>query len=212
MPNWCENTLSIYGPKDEIDKVRAYTKTKRFFNSFFPRPKAIKNLHRKPEETDEQREARKAKIAKKYGVCDRYFRSINNRWTKRDVTNKDIDIIDDEETLLTMWFDTARSPPEWAIAKLAELHDKLTITLKYSEPGMCFSWIIDRALWVRTGVSEYDDTFFGNGKQCNTCNWTYDPDCEDDWSEDEPDRCAYCDKPVASSSPITDFADKIEQE
>jgi len=188
MPNRCNNTVSIQWPPAELDKIKAYTKKKRFFKSFYPRPKALdKEL---PKDND-LRSKEMDRLKKRYWAMDRYDWNNTNRWTKRDVAKIDlwVDISDNE---IMLYFDTAWWPPLGAIAKLAELHDKLTISMQYSEWGMWFSWDIQRTNGEETHHEERDDSFFWEGIPCSICWYIYDWDRDEDRSDYEKKICRDC--------------------
>lgn len=195
MPNRCNNTVSITWPADELDKIKKLLKKKWFFNSFYPMPKALKwsdsPSQKKDNETDEQFKTRINKLSEKYWATNRYDWHCIHRWTKWDVASKKIyKQINDKEIYLQ--FDTARSPPEFAFTKLAELYPKIKIFLEYSEPWMAFSGSIERYDWEPQGYSHWDDPFFWHGKACSKCRCMCDWDNPDDWANEAKTICNRC--------------------
>lgn len=194
MPNRCENEIRISWCSGEIAKIKSYLKKRFFFSSFYPMPKALesKSTAHRDDETDVQYGLRMAKLKKKYLTSDRYDRRVNNRWTKRDVYTKDINIIHSWNDEIQMYMDTAWWPPIEAIAKLAKKHDKLRIYMEYSEWGMWFSWQIERKDWEQMYHEEYSDPYRGNTKQCTECKCWYDDSNDDDRWDEEHTMCRRC--------------------
>jgi hypothetical protein len=127
MPNWCDNTVTLAGDKEVIDKVLEFTKAKGeveapqklsvlSLNSIFPMPEEMK-------EGDGW-----------------YTWSINNWGTKWDV---DAYIAHDYEyegnRYVVISFGSAWAPPSFAIQHLAKAFPEIAIHHSYDEGGMDFS-------------------------------------------------------------------------
>lgn len=144
MPNWVFNHLTIDGSKEDIAKVKAQVgavvKTKykgvdevdeevdrepifSFMNILPPPEDKLAEYHAVRGYAD----------GKKSGDTEYNWYNFNVReWgTKWDA--RDVELIDDDETFLHYKFDTAWSPPNEVIAKLAEQNPNLNLSLEYRE-------------------------------------------------------------------------------
>lgn len=146
---------------------------------------------KKDNESEEQFRIRIDRLIEKYWATNRYDWQVINRGTKRDVASKDIyKQINDREIYLQ--FDTARSPPEHAFTKLAELYPKLKIFMEYFELWMCFSWVIDWKDWEYVWQSNRDDPYFWQGKECVKCHSISDWNNPDDRQDEARTICNWC--------------------
>ena len=132
MPNWCGNTLTLRH-EDPAMIVRAKEAFSRgeFLNEFIPVPAGLKDT------TSPNRDEASAKSLKeKYGYSDWYDYCVSEWGTKWDVgDDQGINEVKDHE--LTVYFDSAWSPPVAAYQKLEELG--FEVDAMYYEPGMCFA-------------------------------------------------------------------------
>jgi len=113
MPNWCNCSTTINGPKPVIDEIKAVLASEDagLLQWMCPRPGA---------EDD-----------------DWYNWNVNNWGTKWDVAS--VFIGDDtEEDSIQFSFDTAWAPPVAAFRSWAERDGRVTYRLTYMEPGMGF--------------------------------------------------------------------------
>lgn len=116
MPNWCENQLYVSGPKHKVDEfisrvvVEANGEQRVSFDAHVPMP---------PEEQGN------------------YFWRIANWGTKWSGVLHGVDCYDREdgtcEALIV--FDTAWSPPDAWLARVAQLEPELSFDLSYLEMG-----------------------------------------------------------------------------
>lgn len=124
MPNWCQNNVSITGPKDKITALwetaqtafvyEADGETKRDFgllNAMVPLGK----------DWDRQN-------------C------IDSWGTKWDVSDEGLELVENDDGTASIdgWFDSAWAPPLPAMMAYQTLNDDVDITLTYFEPGMSF--------------------------------------------------------------------------
>lgn len=125
-----------------------------------------------------------------------HHREYDNRWTKREFK---LDSIDDlnwyyniEEGRMDFFYDSAWWPHYKArpiISEKCNAH----ITVEYEEPSMNFSWVMEYENWEEIQDVQYEDAYFGRGKECPTCWCFCDDENEDDWLNEEHTRCVWCD-------------------
>ena len=113
MPNWCNNTAVINGPKPVIDEIKAVLANDKVGLLNWMRPL--------PEDQQDNW----------YDWC------VNNWGTKWDVNGAFV-ADDTEEDSITFSFDTAWAPPVDAFRSWAERDGRVTYRLTYMEPGMGF--------------------------------------------------------------------------
>lgn len=152
MPNWCNNSLSISGPKKLINSL--FKDNKFSLQSFLPCPQELLDL---PSPCPE--EFSKSNI-EKYGYKDWYDWSVGNWGVKWDPGPfvGEVNSLNKKESQFFCSFDSAWSPPTEAFKKLAEMHPDLTINLEYFESGCKFFGVLS----AKDGVcddnfQEYDD-------------------------------------------------------
>ena len=139
MPNWCENTLTVTGPKEHLDIFKKLSIVDGEFkmNGVFPTPEELLNTvspntykgDREDEKAIKEHKEYVNGLLRKYGHSDWYSWRVANWGTKWDASDmQGISIDEDEE--LTVWFATAWSPPiEWvksAFAKFQSLNFSMT--------------------------------------------------------------------------------------
>ena len=130
MPNWCNNSTTISGNKEQIDKFEAFLNEKsgkEWFDFFLPCPKELTDVD-SPNKTDNVNE-----LIEKYGHGDWYSWSVENWGTKWNTDAQDWSRDDDS---ISFWFDSAWAPP-------TALYDKITaegydVEAYYLEEGMGF--------------------------------------------------------------------------
>jgi hypothetical protein len=156
MPNWVENTLTITGDKEQIQKVKEqlnapYERTHPKFNGKEDVVETTKysnpifsfwNIIAPPADKLEEYEGVHGySDGEKKGDTPFNWYVFNNReWgTKWDVAVADgskyaeTQLYKDEETTLMYVFNTAWSPPTPAIEKLSSQYPELEITLRWEE-------------------------------------------------------------------------------
>jgi len=130
MPNWCNNSTTISGNKEQIDKFEAFLNEKsgkEWFDFFLPCPKELTDVD-SPNKTDNVNE-----LIEKYGHGDWYSWSVENWGTKWNADAQDWSRDGDS---ISFWFDSAWAPP-------TALYDKITaegydVEAYYLEEGMGF--------------------------------------------------------------------------
>lgn len=181
MPNWCSNTINISGDQETVKNLKA----------FVGRP--ISRVY--ADETQEIKEpvfslfniiapTKDASplmgLTVSEGDDDWYHNQINSWGTKWDVCGENV-FFSESTGSLSYSFDSAWSPPEMAIARLAEIFPTLCIEHKYYEPG-CDFW----------GIATYQNgvLFEEEGGELNHTAWTtLDEDCFNcQQYEEDPDE------------------------
>lgn len=149
MPNWCSNSITIYGDKADIKALANLLKTGKSpfdFELFIPYPekyavldKIAKTAHdelmKKYKSGDEVDFGSLPRDGYNHGGYDWCCVNWGTKWNACDAL---VDI-DRHGESMTIEMDTAWSPPIPVIAKMAEMFPKLSVHLNYEEPGMCFA-------------------------------------------------------------------------
>ena len=113
MPNWCENTLEVWGDEKELKEFVEKTMVEDgvfHMGNLLPRPKDKED--------------------------DWYNWNITNYGTKWD--DCDVSIYHYNEDWLRVEFESAWAPPHEFIENIYKNFPNLRFKLKYDEPGMCF--------------------------------------------------------------------------
>jgi hypothetical protein len=204
MPNWVDNNLTIYGTKEQIEKVKgqvSQTTTSWWENkkesekpifSFF-------NIISPPEDKLEEYEGVHGfKDGEKQGESAFNWYNFNNReWgTKWDVGVSDnqkyseTTISEISPTKISYHFQTAWSPPLPVIEALSLQNPEVEITLDYEEEQ---GWG-GKIYWDSTGSSvleEYDSpnshADYVKRDNVDSCNCANSEDT-DDWYDDCPGK------------------------
>ena len=146
MPNWCENTLTIEGPKDELQKFLKFIgKGEEIAKKFIPYPKEFKKQDKVASDYQEMlskldKNSRKLACAIHDSPRDSYNMGGYNwccvNWgVKWDF---DFEDIDSGKDYIQVIFNTAWSPPTPVIHAISKRFPKLLLELQYREEGMCF--------------------------------------------------------------------------
>ena len=144
MPNWCNNNITIRGPKAKLEKILEQSKTDNvgLLNHFMKMPEELA-------ETTANGETR-PELEKKYGFSDWYGWANNNWGTKWNVYANDfypedpkVELTKEEnyEAQLSFGFDTAWAPPIGAYENYLAENQDVTIKATYFEGGMDFMGI-----------------------------------------------------------------------
>ena len=112
MPNWCENTLEVWGDEKELKEFKEKTIKKDVFHmgELLPIPKDKKD--------------------------DWYNWNVTNYGTKWD--DMEIDHLAGDDEQLVVEFYSAWSPPSEFIENIYKKFPNLHFKLRYDEPGMAF--------------------------------------------------------------------------
>ena len=130
MPNWCMNSVTFTHPNPkEITRIKEAFLAQRLFSEFVPCPDELKDTV-----SPNRDEANASALAEKYGYTDWYSFAVNEWGTKWDTGGSDISAL--EENSITLFFDTAWSPPTTFYEKLLDMG--WSVSAHYYEPGMNF--------------------------------------------------------------------------
>lgn len=206
MPNWCTNRLTVCGERDELARFKeAIRATDEYgqvaplsFARICPHPPGLLEGKRMIDTEDGQRmldaitgaetPEEKKEVFNRYpvlatltyggkdpGSFDVVDWQIAAWGTKWDLTAGDCRVTDDGDVIEYV-FETAWSPPEPIVARLALRFPSLWFELVYSEPGVCI------AGYVRYEGGQQIDREVG-GNDSRTCasllrEWGFDAEAE----------------------------------
>jgi len=132
MPNWCNNTITMSGPKDKIKKIWD-NKDKGFLQQLYPMPAELEGTTSPaPKEGEPQPLVD--------GYDNWYDWRVSNWSTKWDVDTEGLELVENNDSATIQgWFDSAWAPPIGAYEQLAADFDSCIIEASYFEPGMDFA-------------------------------------------------------------------------
>ena len=139
MPNWCDNSIKIKGPKDKIKKIwdEAQKEDKGLLSAIYPMPEALEDTT-----SPAPKEGTPQPLVD--GFDNWYDWRVQNWGTKWDITLSDGDhglkFIDHEdgEAEINGWFMSAWSPPTGVMDKLLDDHNDIDVSMYYYEGGCDF--------------------------------------------------------------------------
>ena len=131
MPNWCNNTITISGPKHKITKLYTEAKAENgLLQVMYPMPKELEDTTSPaPKEGEPQPLVD--------GYDNWYDWRVNNWATKWDVDVENLELSEDG-TNISGWFDSAWSPPTGAYEQFLNKNEDCSIKALYYEGGMDF--------------------------------------------------------------------------
>ena len=145
MPNHCEQTTTVVGPKDERDHFVASAKDGegRFsLSSLHPMPEGLKGSFSgytsDPEKAKEYAEQHEKNLAE-YGHANWYDWAYAEWGTKWGDYDGDVSCHDDHET--TAYYQSAWGPSSELVRKVSALFPTLLFVTRYHEPGCCFAGV-----------------------------------------------------------------------
>ena len=158
MPNWCENTLVLkHEDPTMIARAHAAFAKGEFLNEFIPVPEDLTDTvsGSMAEDQREAHEAQQEANVEKYGYANWYDFCVNEWGTKWDFGGGD-GINEVAKNSLTVYFESAWSPPIRAYEKLTDLG--FTVEATYHEPGMAFvgSWEDGNDEYIEYGGEKSD--------------------------------------------------------
>jgi hypothetical protein len=152
VPNYCENGLTIKGPKDALDDI---TSTGFSMQRFVPMPEALAGIVSGATKVDgivyfEWRDvdgksvpvtaAELQSLQEQYGATNWYGWNIANWGAKWDAKGEWTRLSDTEAFVS---FHTAWSPPEAFVRRLAALYPQVSFRLAFCEQGYDFyGWVL----------------------------------------------------------------------
>jgi len=197
MPNWCNNSIEIVGPREKIralwDQARKDGEEGGLLQAMHPMPLELNITAGFLGDEAEQKllEAKEQANLEKYGFKNWYDWHVANWGTKWDVGTENLEYEEDEDgnfdnetgqpyARITGWFDSAWSPPTSAMAHYGFRNEDVKITLDYHEPGMCFvgRYIVDE------GVDD-DEYYEYSGESSKTIREAIGAEMDDMWNLSE---------------------------
>ena len=147
MPNWCNNNITIEGPKEKIkaiwDKVQA-DPDKGFFQHLVPAPKELDGT---TSPTPQPGWAGYKGPQPVVDGCDNWYDWRVKYWgTKWDISIDDSGLFYEEEgdkAYIKGWYDTAWGPALECFDTFIRKHNDVYVTNLYYEGGMDFAGIYD---------------------------------------------------------------------
>ena len=133
MPNWCNNTLSLTGPKEKITAI--YNKAKEdnaLLQQLKPMPEALEGTT-----SPAPKEGKVQPLVD--GFDNWYDWRVQNWGTKWDVDVDDNLELSDDGTTISGWFDSAWAPPIHAYEYFLTENEDCSIKSYYYEGGMDFA-------------------------------------------------------------------------
>ena len=128
MPNWCNNSITITGPKDKITSLYAEAvkgdvagQETGLLNSMVPMPQELHDT-----------------TAPSQDGLNWYDWRVANWGTKWEVSSEGLELSEDG-TEITGWFDSAWAPPLGAFSTFLERNEDCSLECYYEEPGMDFA-------------------------------------------------------------------------
>jgi hypothetical protein len=132
MPNWCNNTITLTGPKEKITAI--YAKAKKddaLLQQLKPMPDALEGTT-----SPAPKEGKVQPLVD--GFDNWYDWRVQNWGTKWDVDMEGLELSDDGTTI-TGWFDSAWAPPIHAYEYFLTANEDCSINSYYYEGGMDFA-------------------------------------------------------------------------
>jgi hypothetical protein len=132
MPNWCNNTITLTGPKEKITAI--YAKAKKddaLLQQLKPMPKELDGTT-----SPSPKEGKVQPLVD--GFDNWYDWRVQNWGTKWDVDMDGLELSDDGTTI-TGWFDSAWAPPIHAYEYFLTANEDCSINSYYYEGGMDFA-------------------------------------------------------------------------
>ena len=148
MPNWCNNSITITGPADQMKTLWETAKTAQngdfgLLQAMVPMPEALRGTT-SPDPLPEQGNY-KGPQPEIDGSTNWYDWAVNNWGTKWDVDSEGLEFEDTEDGYATIsgWFDSAWAPPIQAYNTFLEQNKEMSIRANYEEGGMDFAGIYE---------------------------------------------------------------------
>ena len=171
MPNYCNNNIVITGPNSVIDKIEKIANGDKgdLLQYFYPMPKALQDTTAPLQKDATKEEKAKAKEnLKKYGYDNWYDWRVENWGTKWDIMefyNINRKEIGEDESEISLGFDTAWAPALGAYEKFLDKNSNCSLKAYYYEPGCDFMGEWDNGMDSCFEVAKYglDDDFWKQG-------------------------------------------------
>ena len=132
MPNWCNNTITLTGPKAKITKI--YEKAKEdnaLLQQLYPMPTQL--------EGTTSPAPKEGKVQPLVDGHDNWYDWRVDNWSTKWDVDADYLELSDDGTTITGWFDSAWSPPIGAYEHFLTNNEDCSISSLYYEGGMDFA-------------------------------------------------------------------------
>ena len=144
MPNWCNNSITITGPKDTITDLWTRAKTAQdgdfgLLQAMVPMPEELRGTTSPTPQEGQANYKGEQPIVD--GATNWYDWAVNNWGTKWDVSDEGLEFEDTEDGYATIsgWFDSAWAPPVQAYNTYLEQNREVSVVSFYEEGGMDFA-------------------------------------------------------------------------
>ena len=149
MPNWCNNTIELSGPKDKIESI--YNKAKKdnaLLQQLYPMPEVLEGTTKGTGEEEQTTFVG--------GHNNWYDWRVDNWATKWDVDADYLELeVHGDRATISGWFDSAWSPPIGAYEKFLEENEDCHIKSYYYEGGMDFGGLWEDFADDMVTISDY---------------------------------------------------------
>jgi hypothetical protein len=212
MPNWCNNSIEIVGPRDKIRAIWAQAQKDEkdgggFLQALYPMPLGLMaETAPAPDDIAERNRAL-------YGASDWYSWRTNNWSTKWEVSLEGLEYEEDDDTYPTPyarisgWFDSAWAPPTGAMAHYGARNEDVKITLDYYESGMGFVGCYT----IEQGLDD-DDYYDIGGETSETVRDIIGEAMDDMWNISESMREYEEEQRLAESDEVSEwYNDGVEK-
>ena len=170
MPNYCNNNIVITGPNSVIDKIEKIAKGDKgdLLQYFYPMPKELNDTVAGPEPKTKKEKLEKRRLQVEYGASNWYDWRVENWGTKWDIMefyNINRKEIGEDESEISLGFDTAWAPALGAYEKFIDENSNCSLKAYYYEPGCDFMGEWDNGIDSCFEVAKYglDDDFWKQG-------------------------------------------------
>ena len=171
MPNYCNNNIVITGPNSVIDKIEKIANGDKgdLLQYFYPMQEALKDTTAPlPKDATKEEKAKAKENQKKYGYDNWYDWRVENWGTKWDIMefyNINRKEIGEDESEISLGFDTAWAPALGAYEKFIDENSNCSLKAYYYEPGCDFMGEWDNGMDSCFEVEKYglDDDFWKQG-------------------------------------------------
>ena len=170
MPNYCNNNIVITGPNSVIDKIEKIANGDKgdLLQYFYPMPKELNDTVAGPEPKTKKEKLEKRRLQVEYGASNWYDWRVENWGTKWDIMefyNINRKEIGEDESEISLGFDTAWAPALGAYEKFIDENSNCSLKAYYYEPGCDFMGEWDNGMDSCFEVAKYglDDDFWKQG-------------------------------------------------
>ena len=170
MPNYCNNNIVITGPNSVIDKIEKIANGDKgdLLQYFYPMPKELNDTVAGPEPKTKKEKLEKRRLQVEYGASNWYDWRVENWGTKWDIMefyNINRKEIGEDESEISLGFDTAWAPALGAYEKFIDENSNCSLKAYYYEPGCDFMGEWDNGIDNCFEVAKYglDDDFWKQG-------------------------------------------------